>query len=89
MNHKHVEPRIGRVDLFKLDLSTLKRVVESLVADAAEAVQGEACRPLFQQDRRDHDVVDLVLLAKVVEEAGRVEDVEGAQTSLLATIAHD
>ena len=58
------------------DALGLEGLLEALVADVAEAEDGDAGGALGEEEGLDGDVVDAVLLAEVVEEAAGAEEIQ-------------
>lgn len=84
---QEVEP-VGGLDVGAepLNLVVAKRAKHALVAHVAEAVQGEPRAALLEEDGLGLDVVGLGDAAKVVDEAGDLQQVEGAKVTLAAGV---
>ena len=79
---EQVEPVLGLdVGPEPLDAVVPQGAEEALVTDVAQAVEGQLGLALLQQDGADLDVVDLGDAAEVVDEAGDLEQLEGAEVA--------
>mmetsp|Transcript_77281 Transcript_77281/g.145710 ORF Transcript_77281/g.145710 Transcript_77281/m.145710 type:complete len:297 (-) Transcript_77281:18-908(-) len=86
MEDHDVEPllRVGRC--FKTDFPSLECAVQPLVPDVAEAVDCQLRAALAEEDRLHHDILQVLLPAKVVDETVHLQEVGGRQIVLAAWI---
>ena len=74
MKDEHIEPGAGLLFwLIHLDPALPEQPVQSLVLDGAHAIDGHPSYTLGQEQRRHFDLLEVGVLAKVVDQAGSMQ----------------